>query len=86
MISWNKKTSIIFNRIKTKSALAVITIYFIKENTKEDILESFENCQNNFSAEHQVLKFKMEVVLLDIGKYTGEINDDGRPHGKGSLR
>ena len=42
--------------------------------------------QNNFSAEHQVLKFKMEVVLLDIGKYTGEINDDGRPHGKGSLR
>ena len=28
----------------------------------------------------------MEVVLLDIGKYTGEVNEDGRPHGKGTLR
>ena len=31
-------------------------------------------------------RVKMEVVLLDIGKYTGEVNKEGRPHGKGSLR
>jgi hypothetical protein len=29
----------------------------------------------------------MEVgVLLDIGKYSGEVDEDGRPHGKGTLR
>ena len=31
-------------------------------------------------------RVKMEIVLLDIGKYTGEVNEEGRPHGKGSLR
>ena len=28
----------------------------------------------------------MEVVQLDIGEYTGEINEDRRPHGHGVLR
>ena len=29
---------------------------------------------------------RLDTVLLDIGKYTGEVNTDDRPHGKGALR